>query len=340
MKHNIKIGGEFEIDPNQLKGIQNYNSENSPIQFSSGRSALTAVLLHIFDSANPIIFVPYYICQSVVDACQNANFEIRFYELGNDFKFPITEVENIPNHACLLSVNYFGFIDDNSLIIEIKKQRPDITVIADHVQSYWTCSNSVADFSFTSLRKHFAIPDGAIIYRKGEVWYAEGNFPENHFYDFKLMGSILKFHNVDDDIYLRYFEKGERILYEEIYPTKASEISKWLFKVMNLRKIKEARISNFKQVYEFGKIKGLNFVFPFNPNIVPLCIPIKVDNRNLIRKALFSRNIYLPIHWPLSSFNVNSNIAKQFDEIELSLIIDQRYGERDLQYQLKSINQV
>jgi len=269
-----------------------------------------------------------------VQACENANFKIEFYELNENYKFRIDDLASIPQNACLLSVNYFGFVDENSLIIEIKKLRPDITIIGDHVQSYWTCSNSKADFSFTSLRKHFAVPDGAIIYRKGEVWFAEGKYSENDFSEFKLMGSILKFLNVDDGIYLKYFEKGEKLLDQENSPTKASEISKWLFWGMDLRKIKEVRITNYKQVYEFGEISNLNFVFPFEPNFVPLCVPIIMNKRNQIREALFSNNIFLPIHWPLSSFNLDSKLAKQSDETELSLIIDQRYSITEMKAQL------
>jgi len=334
MNNNIKIGGEFEINPFTLKGFEEFNVENSVVQFSSGRSALNAILLHLSDKVNSVIYVPYYICHSVVQACMNANFEIRYYELNDDFKFPIKTLENITYNSCILSVNYFGFIGDNDLIDEIKAKRPDITILGDHVQSFWTCQFSKADYSFTSLRKHFAISDGALVYKKGRLWISDKNYSINSFSDKKILGSFLKNIKVNDSIYLKMFSDGEQLLDVEKTPTFSSDISKFLFDKLDLKFISGKKQENYEFLHEYGEKNGLEFIFPFNSKNIPLCVPIVVKNRNSLRRELVKNNIYLPIHWQISNFNKISSKASWLSKNEISLVIDQRYNIEDMRYQL------
>lgn len=69
----------------------------------------------------------------------------------------------------------------------------------------------------------------------------------------------------------------------------------------------------------------------------PLFIPIFLDNRDVLRKELFSNEIFVPIHWPVSKKDVNENSGMYSKE--LSLICDQRYDEEDMKKQLSIIRQ-
>lgn len=176
-----KIGGEFEIDPRMLFGFAEYNPKKIEL-YSSGRSALMAILHYISNKKKTnTIHLPFYICQSVVNACINSNFHICFYELTPNLQFPIEYLDDIKKCEILIIVNYFGFIEDKNVITEIKKLRPDIIIISDHVQSFWTYDKSEADFSFTSLRKHFPVPEGALIYCKDQSFKFEEHINETNF---------------------------------------------------------------------------------------------------------------------------------------------------------------
>ena len=66
-------------------------------------------------------------------------------------------------------------------------------------------------------------------------------------------------------------------------------------------------------------------------------VPIILKNRNNIRKSLMANNIFLPVHWPINNFNASSKLAKALSDNELSLVIDQRYSEKDMIYQLQNL---
>ena len=339
-KDHIKIGGEFEINPKDLNGIWDFHPESDSFLFSSGRSALKAILEFISRVKPKIIYIPYYICPSVVSTCMQAGYTIKFYELDNDFLFPIDDLEKINKNATLLTVNYFGFVDDNNIIKKIKKDRPDITIISDQVQSFWTYKNTCADFSFTSLRKHFATPDGALVFSKNGNWRPDKQIETNNFYWPKLMASLLKFQKDNDEIYLKLFEEGEKLLDAESKITQGSKYAKYFFTNANLDLIRKRRLRNTKRVYELGNKIGLNFVFRYNEKTVPLSVPVFIKNRDEVRKKLFNKNIFLPVHWPINQFNEKSKISKKLAKNSISLVIDQRYNLNHMEYQLNNFKKI
>ena len=332
-----KIGGEFEINPSSLKGISDFNPNKAPFHFSSGRSALMAILKNVARKNPRKIHIPYYICQSVVNACINADFNVSFYELDEKFLFPLDYTDKIERGETLLTVNYFGFVNDNPIIASIKQSRPDIITISDHSQSFWTYKQSLADYSFTSLRKHFPVPDGAFVHSQKTLASEHTLCPINSFYPLKLSGSILKWQKQEDRLYLTLFNEGENVLDKECHVTQTSLIAKFLFENIKLEAIKERRKQNAKIVFELGRKIGLQFVFEYNEDAIPLSVPVLLNNRDRIRRALMEENIFLPIHWPIRLYNENSRLAKQMSSNSLSLIVDQRYSVKHMQYQMSLI---
>jgi hypothetical protein len=332
-----KIGGEFEIDPAILEGFPEFLPDPENFLYSSGRSGLTAILNMIATKGPSIIHIPFYICPSVVKTCESSGFEIQFYELDSHFRFIPDYLDSVKQGDALLIVNYFGFIDDNPLIDEIRKIRPDIVIISDHVQSIWTCAESEADFSFTSYRKHFATPDGAKVFQKRSPLPVMNDVTENRFYWPKFIAAILKQIQIKDEVFLYFFEKGEEILDHSSNISRASLLGHYLTGVTNFETIRNARMNNYKSAYELGWKYGLEFVFPYDENVVPLCVPVLVERRDSIRTKLIRENIFLPVHWPIESYNKKSALSVKMAEKELSLVIDQRYTHKDIELQIKKI---
>jgi len=243
----IKIGGEFEINPSSLKGVSDFNPNKATFLFSSGRSALMAILKNVARTNPRKIHIPYYICQSVVNACIYADFNVSFYELDERFLFPLDYTEKIEKEEVLLTVNYFGFVDDNPTVESIKQTRPDIVTISDHSQSFWTYSQSMADYSFTSLRKYLPVPDGAFVNSmKKDLLDRNNTIFKNSFYSLKLAGSIMKWQKQDDNLYLELFSEGENIIDTEHSITQASFVSEFLFSTINLEALKKKRKKTHK----------------------------------------------------------------------------------------------
>jgi len=337
ISNTYKIGGEFEINPNDLLGFPNYIPKSSITLFSNGRSALQAILCQIKTTNPSVIHIPYYICPSVVNACVNKNFRVQFYELDANFSFPFEYLDSIKQNETLLSVNYFGFIDINPLINLVKDERPDIIVINDQVHSIWVNESSRADYSFTSFRKHFPISEGAKVFSKNSNFKFDSEICQNSFFWPKLVGSLLKYYQAKDNIYLKFFEDGENELNATNGITKASALGYYLYENADLEQIKKKRKENYKFLYDMGSKYGINFLFPYNEKVIPLCVPIILENRDKIKSKLLTSNIYLPVHWPLENYNNKSMLSTIMSQKELSLVIDQRYSFQDMELEIKTI---
>lgn len=334
-----KIGGEFEINPIVFNEM-NLEDHHLPFLYSNGRIALLAILNHLKSAhSSRIIHLPFYICSSVVDACRSAGFNLKFYELTENFEFPMEYLDFIGSNEVLLTVCYFGIINDNVIITEVKKRRNDVICISDQVMSYWTFKNSVGDYSFTSLRKHFAIPEGALVNTTISIddLYKETSI--NSFYKDKYIAAFLKFAEADESTYLELFSQGENLIDQETKEIlQASKLSRYLYLNTEFEEIQSKRKVNANFVYEYGKSLGFEFVFPkISKDSTPQHIPIWVSDGINLRKKLFEEKIYLPIHWPGDSFNETSSISKKMQTQSISLIIDQRYDLQDLERMLNAV---
>jgi hypothetical protein len=324
-----KIGGEFEIKPELLSGFDLADVMEIGL-FSSGRSALTAILLDAKEPWRSKIHIPYYTCHTVVEACMLAGYEVSFYELTDKFAFPLEYLDLIKPHEVLLSINYFGFINDNYIIKNIRDVRPDIITVSDQVHSIWTVKDSIANYSFTSYRKHLSVTDGAIAYKSGKQLTPAKGVNNNNFSQYKLLGALLKNEGTADRSYLSYFEKGEEMLNKETEVTKASKESCFLLNNIHFHEIKKKRSENYKLVYDLLRNKDIEFLFEFDESIIPLCVPIVLENRDTVRRKMMESNIFLPIHWLIHKYNFESAVSKKLANHELSVLIDQRNSKEDI----------
>jgi hypothetical protein len=336
-KEQIKIGGEFDISINLLSEYLFSPPHNNEIIYSSGRSALMVILKHLSLCAKTTVYLPYYICKATVNSCLNIGFQIEFYELNSKYDFALEFLSEIKPNAIVMIVNYFGFTNSKIIIDKIKNERPDITTISDEVLSFWTYQDSNADFSFTSVRKHLPSPDGAYVKSNIPNFINSISLKENDFFLPKMVASILKNERVIDSHFLQLFEDGEKLLDKNNKPTKGTNFSKFLLNTLNLNEIKRKRIRNAKVIYELGNQMGLNFMFDYAENITPMVVPVLVKSRNEVRNKLKNKNIFLPVHWPLEDFNNFSHQTKRICNHELSLIIDQRYSEEHMVYQMDNL---
>ena len=57
----------------------------------------------------------------------------------------------------------------------------------------------------------------------------------------------------------------------------------------------------------------------------------------MLRRYLIDKEIYCPVHWPLSSYHDIDKSSRKIYEDELSLVCDQRYSEVDMQRMVDEI---
>jgi len=336
------MGGEFEISIDEFISFDKWKSQlqNNFCHFSNGRSALFQILLDIRskrENKRVSIHVPYYLCESVFNTCALCNVEISFYETTPSLTFPLNYLNNLLENDVILIVNYFGFLtEENTRIInQIKIDKPNVIVIEDNVQSYWTYKISRAHYSFTSLRKHFPVPDGGFVNMNGNTRFYCNGLSQNEFYAKKMLASLLKSSNMSETLYMTLFHEGELAIDNSIDASSGSEIGLFLYEKMDKMSMRKRRLNNAYTVYQIGKVHGVEFLFEYSPEVVPLNIPILIrKNRNIVRNYMMSNKIFLPVHWPLSEYNQKSSSASQHANTELSLIVDHRYSKKEIERQM------
>ena len=158
------IGGEFEID---LSLQREFVSQPDVYYYASGRTALYQILRSLTPQHNKV-WLPDWLCHTMVDAVEKAGFEYCFYELDADFKAYIEALDKsgFKDGGAVLMINYFGLQNLTGISKSIKDAYPNAVVIEDDVQAYWAFAekeNQYADYRFTSLRKALPVPDGGLV---------------------------------------------------------------------------------------------------------------------------------------------------------------------------------
>lgn len=335
MQNNHIIGGEFDVD---IQGFRHTKSNNGVLEgvykYSSGRSALYYILLDVQKRYGiATVYLPDYLCSSVVIAAHKSQMEVVFYNLNDRLEI---DAERFPMESeakvAVLLINYFGLKNLEQQIAFVRSLSKNTIIIEDDVQAFYEFQKKelMADYKFTSLRKTFACPDGGLVKTYNEfAIVADGN----KFHQYKFAGSILKSlrkpEYYDDDVYLHLFEKGESHIDDEIVMG-MSQMSQEIIVKNNFECIAYIRRRNAKQILEGLKSLGVRTVVPVPEEKTPLFIPIWLDDRNKVRKQMFQQQIFCPVHWPLEGMNVQKGV--EMAEHEMSIIIDQRYTNKDMDF--------
>lgn len=232
--------------------------------------------------------------------------------------------------------------DLSSSVSAIKKLSEEIPVIVDNVQalySYLTPELADIDYSFTSLRKWFPVPDGGLVQSKNNEITTPDNV--NSFWIKKLNGLALKSMREDlkgmDEVYLHLLEEGENMI-DQSLAARGSEVTEMVFERTNLEDVASKRRSNASLILSGLKDIGLEPIIATRHDSVPFFIPIVLENRDIARKKLFSQNIFCPIHWPLDGLKLERGAFMAAHE--LSIIIDQRYDIDDMKRILSVLEQI
>ena len=331
------IGGEFEID---LSIQREFVPQPDMYYYASGRTALYQILRSL-GPQHTKVWMPDWLCHTMVEAAERAKTEVVFYELNNDFKATLEALDKsgFRDGEAALMVNYFGLQDLKLTAKAIKEQYPQSIVIEDDVQAYWCFAeqeNPYSDYRFTSMRKAFAIPDGGLVNTLRPMPDVTGH---NTFAPFKVKAGVMKLHRgqdgIKDEDYLALFRQGDELISEN-YESRMSGDSKRLFAGTDFGQAKRQRQANAKAILEGLKSLGMKPLIEVRADATPLFIPIYLENRDEVRRRMFQHEVFCPVHWPLKGIDVKK--GKEMAEHELSLIVDQRYGEKNLDDIVKLIS--
>lgn len=326
------IGGEYELTsiPDKATQVREYH------MYSSGRAALYQILMSIKLTTFKV-WLPDWLCESMIDAVRKTGIDYGFYCLGNDLRMDVENFvktnRSVNENDVIILVNYFGLVDVELTINQLCECGVHSVIIEDDVQALFSFIDDktyAADFRFTSLRKSIAAPDGGLVRTLKRMPLAIQN---NTFAPMKLKGALLKSNTTEgglDEVYLKCFEKGEELI-EENYDSVMSTASQNIFGNTDLEEVAECRKRNAQFLVAKLQELGINPIIPINNNCVPLFVPIAINNRDDLRRTLRQNAIFCPVHWPLRDDMKNLVKGSFMAENELSLVIDQRYSIEDMQ---------
>ena len=326
------IGGEFPIAVTDVLNAEGLHSVTPDVYtYSSGRAALYQILKYLKQEKGILrVMMPDYLCSSILVPVNALGLEFAFYQIDECLELEQDNLSKLyEERTVVLLINYFGLKDLEKQIKAIRSIDEKAIIIEDDVQAYYEFLKPLGnvDFKFTSLRKTFAISDGGLVKTKYQMPVVD---KPNTFGQYKAAAALLKSMregNFNDKIYLEMFEKGESLIDEEI-ECGMSHIAEKLYCFINYEYVKVRRQNNAR--YLIGELKknGIKPILPLNEDHVPLFIPIILEERDSIRKAMFQHEIFCPVHWPLDGMTLKR--GQIMAEKELSLIIDQRYTIKDM----------
>lgn len=310
-----EFGGFLELEINQKK---EYHSK--AIKLNSGRNALKYILMaRKFRK----IYLPYFICDGIIQSVRQAGVEFDFYYLDVDFQ-PLFFKKLLMDEA-LLVVDYFGI--HISKLIELTQKYHNL--IVDNSQAFFAKPVDCVE-TFYSPRKFFGVPDGAYL-------YTATGAPRNLEMDFShdRCNHLLKRMDINAEAAYQDFQQNEINI--SLQPLKQmSLLTQILLSGIDYKETCSVRNNNFlflqENLAEINELK-LDFV-ELNG---PLAYPLMIRNKSL-RERLRENKIFIPIYWREVLPRVEADsFETHWVNYLLPLPIDQRYSEADMKYIVERI---
>lgn len=326
------IGGEFPIAIiDLLKAPRISRVNDGTYHYASGRAALYQILKYLKEekSINSIL-LPDYLCDTILVPVRKLEFEYTFFPLNDMLELEQDKFKEVyKKNAAVLLINYFGLLNLTRQIAFIRNINANAIIIEDDVQAYYEFKKPLGDvdFKYTSLRKTFAIPDGGLVKTEHPLPVVD---KPNTYGQYKAAAALMKAireGNFDDGVYLDISKIGGSKIDDEL-ESSMSLVSERLYACLDVEDVKSRRLKNAKYLTENLFEKGIPTLLPVSEDKVPLFIPIWLENRDEIRKQMFQHEIFCPVHWPLEGLPLKK--GAEMAQHELSLIVDQRYGCKDM----------
>lgn len=339
------IGGQIGYD-NLLIKKKNI-LKNKQILFN-GRSALH-LILEMIKKKIEIIYLPNYICKSILQSVKKTGLNYKFYNIKKNFRFNFPKKKN----SAVIILNYFGIYNDK--VEKLKNNySKNIFYIKDCTHDIFSKENSFKSFNkkniykFASIKKYIPFPVGAItnidkiclksqnkkfnliinnffkILIKRNIYFSYPNKEINFKREFELLKKQDEFKNFEN----------KNLIDNDFCTSIKNKIYKY-----NLKKILKKRDENFKYLKNLLnrkiKIVSQNSSFPLNMTIL-----LKKDQKRKIVEILKKKRIISSTLWPLPNEikSKKSIYSNKITEKILSLPVDHRYNKKDIEFMASIIH--
>lgn len=320
---NNELGGYFEFD---LPDLGQFPYPQA-FKYNSARSAFYDLLVQ-----NNIkkIWMPNFICDSMIEPLILLNVSIQYYNIDSNFYPDLPNQIQVDEHV--FYVNYFGLC--TSVQKKILDKYPANQVIFDHSQAFFIppfeCFATIY-----SPRKFLPVAEGGLLitksikipdYISSEIEWVLDQY--QHIFIRKLSSAS----NGYD-----YFKKSENSL-NDCIPRKMSKITEEILYSLDYCKLKKIRLENFNYLHcALSDINQLQVDISTLQS--PLIYPLLLDRS--YSEELIKENIFIPTYWADCLKRASrSSFEYKFINNTTNLVCDHRYSSQEMQFQIYKIKEI
>lgn len=318
----LPIGGYFELE---LRKQFEYPQQHG-IRVNSGRHALEYILRAIGQNKIMTIYVPIFTCDSVYHHLRKLGVHYEFYHINEQLEIATPPV--LKDDEYIIVNNYFGIKGKyvNKLSLKYKTQ-----LIIDNSQAYFEPTH-IGERAFYSPRKFVGVPDGGMAFTSGEYKITDTDV------SYDRCSHLLK--RIDAGASAGYgdFHRNSETLTNAPL-MKMSHLTETLLLSIDYDDVMMKRKANYDILRE--ALEGSNLLkTPSSKDVAcPMVYPYMTEDTAL-RSHLINNKIFVATYWP----NVLRECATGGTEYRLAneilpLPIDQRYGEKEMKFIIKTINE-
>lgn len=345
--NKLEIGSEFWLEQN------GNNSEVPPFTVNetmdikylmNGRGAIN-YLLNELKISNRTVYLPSYLCESVIQPFEEHNYSVYFYDINDDLTIDIESISFEKSVGIFFVLSYFGF-NTHENFREIRgKFNKSTVIIEDTTHSLFSDTvNIESDYKIASIRKWLGTPSGGFVAGRN---LSDNKLDANEKFislrkDALLMKSEYMNSKLTTKHFLNIFSEAEELIDVDAGSYKMDDESMKIINSYNYEKLKKRRIDNYNYLLSNISNEKIEIIFPnLTSDIVPMFFPIYSEKRDELRKYLISKQIYCPIHWPVPELldNIEDFNSKNIYKSILSIPCDQRYSEFDMNRIVEVINE-
>jgi hypothetical protein len=306
------IGGYFELEL-PAKGEIPYPEA---IRFQSARASFLALLR----AGKPKrVWMPRYICDSMVKPLRTAGVAIGYYSI--DERFEIVDDLNLAVDEWLFYVNYFGICAAN--VDRILSRFNAAQVVLDHAQAFYAPPRACLATIF-SPRKFFGVPDGGLLVTKLAVATPAETDGKSVERSTHLLRRLLG----DPELGYAEYQHAEQTL-DAMEPLQMSALTSRLLGAADFEAVRVRRNANFRLLHaSLGQKNRLTI--DLDSINGPLCYPY-LGSADSLRETLIRQRVFVAKYWTdvLSAVDQDSCEARLTHGL-IPFPCDQRYGEAEM----------
>lgn len=310
------IGGYFSLELNEGR-----ERHSHAIHLNAGRYALEYIL-----KARKYrkIYLPYYICDSVMEPIKRQGVKYEFYHINEQLE-PATELHPQADEA-VLWVNYFGLKDRRAS--SFCYAYPN--TILDQTQAFYSEQGNYYDDptvhcdTFYSCRKFFGVPDGAYLYTNCMI---NEEIPQDESFD-RMTFLTKRIDRSPQEAYADFQAHDEKM--STVGMRRMSRLTEAMMHGIDYTIKANRRIQNFHILDDALRATN-NFKGDMDYATVPLVYPYLVEDGVRLRQHLIERQVFCARYWPnVLEWCKPGDFEYLLAENLVCLPIDQRYGDEEM----------